>query len=60
MREVVESLVSYPATVTHGTIPALETKKRIGLSDGLVRFSIGIEDSGDLIHDLDQSLEMAT
>jgi len=59
LREGVESLVSHPASVTHATIPALETK-RIGLSDGLVRFYIGIEDSGDLIHDLDQSLEMAT
>ena len=51
----VESLVSHPTTMTHAIVPA-EERKRLGLSDGLVRFSIGIEDIEDLIQDLDQAL----
>ena len=51
----VESLVSHPATMTHASIPAKERAK-IGLSDSLVRFSVGIEDAGDLIFDLEDSL----
>ncbi len=47
----VESLVSYPAIMTHATIPA-PVRARMGISDGLVRFSIGIEDVADLIEDL--------
>jgi cystathionine beta-lyase/cystathionine gamma-synthase len=53
----VESLVSYPATMTHASIPS-EERKRIGLSDGLVRFSVGIEDSSDLIEDLNEALKI--
>jgi cystathionine beta-lyase/cystathionine gamma-synthase len=53
----VESLVSHPITMTHAIVPA-EERKRLGISDGLVRFSIGIEDSDDLIQDLDQALSM--
>lgn len=52
----VESLVSYPATMTHASIPP-EERQRIGLSDGLVRFSVGIEDSEDLIADISEALE---
>ncbi len=52
----VESLVCHPATMTHASIPA-EERKKIGLSDGLVRFSVGVEDSEDLIEDLSQALE---
>lgn len=49
----VESLVCHPATMTHASIPP-EERKRIGLSDGLIRFSVGIEDERDLIADIDQ------
>lgn len=52
----VESLVSHPATMTHASIPS-DVRKKTGLSDGLVRFSIGIEDISDLIADLDQALK---
>lgn len=51
----VESLVSHPATMTHAIVPK-EEREKLGLSDGLVRFSIGIEDASDLIEDLDHSL----
>jgi cystathionine gamma-lyase len=51
----VESLVDHPATMTHASIPAAERRK-IGLSDGLVRLSVGIEDEPDLIGDLEQAL----
>lgn len=47
----VESLVDHPASMTHASIPASERAK-MGLSDGLVRFSIGIEDAEDLVADL--------
>lgn len=51
----VESLVCHPATMTHASIPPDE-RKRIGLSDGLMRFSVGIEDPQDLIEDLSAAL----
>jgi len=51
----VESLVNHPATMTHASIPA-EERARIGLSDGLIRFSAGIEDTEDLITDLSEQL----
>lgn len=51
----VESLVNYPATMTHASIP-IQERTRMGLSDGLIRFSVGIEDSTDLIADLDHAL----
>ncbi len=51
----VESLICHPVTMTHAIIPP-EERKKLGLNDGLVRFSIGIEDSKDLIEDLDQIL----
>jgi cystathionine beta-lyase/cystathionine gamma-synthase len=47
----VESLVSHPATMTHASIPA-EERIRSGITDGLVRFSVGIEDIDDLLEDL--------
>jgi cystathionine gamma-lyase len=52
----VESLVNHPATMTHASIPKEERIKN-GLSDSLVRLSIGIEDAEDLIADLDQALD---
>lgn len=51
----VETLISHPATMTHASVPA-EERARIGITDGLVRISVGIEDSEDLIRDLDQAL----
>jgi len=47
----VESLIGHPATMTHGSIPR-EERLKIGLTDSLVRLSVGIEDVDDLIHDL--------
>lgn len=51
----VESLIEHPAIMTHASIPA-ETRERIGIADGLIRLSVGIEDAGDLIADLEQAL----
>lgn len=51
----VESLVNHPAIMTHASVPA-ETRKALGISDALVRLSVGIEDVEDLIADLDQAL----
>lgn len=52
----VESLVCHPATMTHASIPA-EERRKIGLTDGLVRLSVGIEDPEDLIEDLRSALD---
>ena len=51
----VESLISHPATMTHASVPP-ETRERLGITDGLVRVSVGIEDVEDIIEDLDQAL----
>jgi cystathionine beta-lyase/cystathionine gamma-synthase len=51
----VETLISHPATMTHASVPA-EGRARIGITDGLVRISVGIEDQEDLIADLEQAL----
>ncbi|MFJ5758106.1 bifunctional cystathionine gamma-lyase/homocysteine desulfhydrase [Neobacillus sp. NPDC093182] len=52
----VESLISVPARMTHASIPA-ERRAELGISDGLVRISVGLEDVEDLIDDLKQALE---
>jgi cystathionine gamma-lyase/cystathionine beta-lyase/cystathionine gamma-lyase/homocysteine desulfhydrase len=52
----VETLISHPATMTHASIPE-EERTRLGVTPGLVRISVGIEDAADLIADLDQALE---
>ena len=52
----VESLISIPAAMTHGSIPAAQRLKR-GITDGLVRLSVGIEGVNDLIADLTQALD---
>jgi cystathionine beta-lyase/cystathionine gamma-synthase len=52
----VETLISHPALMTHASIPA-EVRQRIGITDGLVRISVGIEDVEDLIADLERALE---
>jgi cystathionine beta-lyase/cystathionine gamma-synthase len=51
----VESLIGHPATMTHAAVPQA-MREAMGLSDGLVRLSVGIEDVDDLIADLDQAL----
>jgi cystathionine beta-lyase/cystathionine gamma-synthase len=51
----VETLISHPATMTHASVP-LETRNKLGITDGLVRISVGIEDVEDIIEDLDQAL----
>ncbi|MEO5860124.1 MAG: cystathionine gamma-synthase [Pyrinomonadaceae bacterium] len=51
----VESLISHPATMTHASVPA-ETRTKLGITDGLVRISVGIEDVEDIIQDLDEAL----
>ena len=51
----VETLISHPASMTHASVPP-EERQRIGITDGLVRISVGIEDVEDLIADLDQAL----
>jgi cystathionine beta-lyase/cystathionine gamma-synthase len=48
----VETLISHPATMTHASVPA-EDRARMGITDGLVRISVGIEDVEDLIADLE-------
>lgn len=52
----VESLISVPARMTHASIPA-ERRAELGITDGLVRISVGLEDVEDLIDDLKQALE---
>lgn len=52
----VESLISHPASMTHASIPP-ERRAEIGLTDGMVRLSVGIENVEDLLADLEQALE---
>lgn len=52
----VESLVCHPASMTHASIP-FEERQKMGITDGLVRFSVGIEDIKDLKKDLETTLE---
>ena len=51
----VETLISHPATMTHAAL-GVEGRKEIGLTDGMVRISVGIENVEDIIRDLDQAL----
>jgi cystathionine beta-lyase/cystathionine gamma-synthase len=51
----VETLISLPAQMTHASMP-MEVRERIGITDGLARLSVGIEDAEDIIADLDQAL----
>ncbi|NLN96454.1 MAG: PLP-dependent transferase [Bacteroidales bacterium] len=53
----VESLIQHPASMTHSKVSA-EAKLKAGITDGLVRYAVGIEDVEDLIDDLDQALAM--
>lgn len=52
----VESLISHPASMTHGSIPR-EVRIKAGLTDSLIRLSVGVEDSEDLVDDLKQAIE---
>ncbi len=52
----VESLTNHPYTMTHGSVPA-DVKQAMGLTEGMVRLSCGIEDVDDLINDLDSALK---
>jgi len=54
----VETMITHPATMTHGDVPRKERYAR-GLTDGLVRISVGIEDPEDIVDDLKQALEKA-
>jgi len=54
----VESLIGHPASMTHASVPAA-LRQKMGLTDSLVRLSVGIEDADDLIADLDQALAAA-
>lgn len=54
----VETLISHPAIMTHASVPR-EQREHLGITDGLIRISVGIEDIEDLFEDLDQALEKA-
>ena len=54
----VESLIEHPAIMTHASVPA-EQRKALGISDSLVRISVGIEHTADLVEDLKQALDKA-
>jgi methionine-gamma-lyase len=50
-----ETLISHPASTTHSGVPK-ETRDRMGVTDALIRISVGIENADDLIADLEQAL----
>ncbi|MBO5606264.1 MAG: PLP-dependent transferase [Treponema sp.] len=54
----VESLVCHPATMTHASIPK-EIRDKVGITDGLIRLSVGIENAADIISDLDNAIDAA-
>jgi cystathionine beta-lyase/cystathionine gamma-synthase len=53
----VETLISHPAVMTHASVPA-DRRAAIGITDGMIRISVGIEDVEDLREDLDQALSV--
>jgi cystathionine gamma-lyase len=55
----IKSLISHPATMTHASVEP-DVRRRIGITDGLVRLSIGLEDPADLLEDLDAALRGKT
>ena len=55
----VETLISHPAIMTHASVPA-ERRAALGITDGLIRISVGIEDIDDLLEDLGQALGSGT
>jgi len=54
----VESLIGHPASMTHASVPPA-MREAMGLTDGLLRLSVGIEETEDLLADLDQALDHA-
>ena len=52
----VESLISHPASMTHASVEADTAGDRLGITEGLVRLSVGVEDADDLLGDLEQAL----
>jgi cystathionine gamma-lyase len=54
----VESLIEHPAIMTHASVPK-ETREKLGIADGFIRLSVGIEDANDLVDDLKQAFERA-
>jgi cystathionine beta-lyase len=54
----VESILSYPARMSHASMPPAERKRR-GITDGLVRLSVGLEAAGDLLADMERALAEA-
>jgi cystathionine beta-lyase/cystathionine gamma-synthase len=52
----VETLISHPASMTHGSVPP-ERRVALGVTDDLVRVSVGVEDVEDLVEDLAQALD---
>jgi cystathionine beta-lyase/cystathionine gamma-synthase len=50
----VESLISHPASMTHASVPA-ERRAQLGITEGLIRLSCGVEDVGDLLNDVEQA-----
>jgi len=53
-----KSLINHPATTTHQRLPEADRAK-LGISDGLVRLSVGLEDAADIVDDLAQALDIA-
>ena len=54
----VESLAEHPALMTHASLPP-EARRALGIGDGLIRLSVGLEDPADLLADLDHALSQA-
>ena len=54
----VESLVCHPASMTHASIPK-ETREKVGITDRLIRLSVGIEDVDDIWSDIENAIEKA-
>ena len=52
----VESLVCHPSTMTHASIPE-DIRKKVGITDGLIRLSVGIEDAEDIYKDLERAID---
>jgi cystathionine beta-lyase len=52
----VESLICHPATMTHASIP-FEIRQKVGITDNLIRLSVGIEDSLDIVDDLQNAIQ---
>jgi cystathionine beta-lyase len=54
----VESLANHPAEMTHASVPA-DVRRELGITDGLIRLSVGIESIDDLLEDLDRAIDAA-